>query len=128
MRKSEEEQGAKLLHYGKFILLGGIGAFAISLAVLFLAAVGISQGLLDAGLQYQFAVVACVLGGFVGGMFAVRNCSARGLFIGLSVGGVLFLLQLTMGLLLYDSFSLESGGVGLLCGALCGGAAAGILG
>lgn len=128
MRKSEEEPGAVLLRYGKSVLLGGAVAFGVGVIFLLLAAVGISRGMLAAGLHYQLTVVACVLGGFSGGLFAVRRCPARGLFVGLATGAVLFFLQLTIGLLFYDSFSLEGGGLGLLFGALCGGAAAGILG
>ncbi len=51
MRKTEEEQGARLLRYCKSILLGGGTAFLICLAFLFLAAVGVSQGILDPGLS-----------------------------------------------------------------------------
>lgn len=127
MRKGEEDQGAMLLRYGKAILLGGALAFLTCLLFLLLASFGVSRGLIGAELRYQLTVVGCVLGGFVGGVFAVRRCSARGLFVGLAVGAVLFLLQLTLGLLIYKNISLEDGGIGLLCGALCGGGAAGIL-
>jgi len=127
IRKTEEDQGAILLRYGKAILLGGAAAFAVGVVLLFLAALGVSRGLLDGGLRYQLTVVSCVLGSFIGGIFAVRNSPARGLLVGLAVGGVLFLVQLSLGLLLFESFSLESGGIGLLFGDLCGGAAAGIL-
>ena len=41
---------------------------------------------------------------------------------------VKFLLVLTLGALCFRDVSLESGGIGLLCGSLCGGAAAGLLG
>ena len=128
MRKGEEDQGTILLRYGKAILIGGVIGFVTCLLFLLLAAFGVSRGLIGGELRYQLTVVGCVLGGFVGGMFAVRSCPARGLFVGLAVGGALFLLQLTLGLLIYKNASLENGGVGLLCGALCGGAAAGILG
>ena len=128
MRKNEEEQGAKLLQYGKMVLLGGAMAFAVCLLCLLLASVGISRGILSADLRTQLVVVACVIGSFCGGLFAVRQCQARGLIVGLAVGGVLFLLQLTLGLLLYDTISPEKFGLGLLCGSLCGGAASGILG
>lgn len=127
MRKGEEDQGAVLLRYGKAILLGGTVGFLSCVLFLLLAAFGVSRGLIGAELRYQLTVVGCVLGGFIGGVFAVRSCRGRGLIVGLAAGGVLFLLQLTLGLLLYKDISLESGGVGLLCGALCGGAAAGIL-
>ena len=127
IRKNEEDQGAVLLRYGKAVLLGGGGAFLVGLGILFLASLGVSRGLLDAALRYQLTVVSCVLGSFAGGLLAVRSSPARGLFVGLSAGGVLFLLQLSLGLILYGGLSLESGGFGLLFGDLCGGAAAGIL-
>lgn len=128
MQRTQEAQGAVLLRCGKAVLLGGLFAFAVGTAFLLLAALGVSKGLLDGGLRYQLTVASCVLGGFAGGVFAVRRCPARGLLTGLAVGGVLFLIQLTLGLMLYESFSLEGEGIGLLFGALCGGAAAGILG
>ena len=128
MRKNEEEHGAMLLRYGKGILLGGGMALALCLCFLLIAALGISRGLIDASLRYQLTVVACVLGSFCGGILAVRLCGGRGLFVGLAVGTVLFLLQLTIGILTYDTFALDRGALGLLFGALCGGAAAGILG
>lgn len=127
MRKGEEDQGTVLLRYGKAILLGGGVGFLSCLLFMLLASVGVSKGLIGGELRYQLTVVGCVLGGLIGGIFAVRGCRGRGLFVGLAVGGVFFLLQLTLGLLIYKDISMESGGVGLLCGALCGGAAAGIL-
>lgn len=126
-RKNEEDQGTMLLRYGKAVLIGGGTAFAVGLVLLFLAAIGISRGLLEVSLRYQLTVVSCVLGSFVGGVLAVRSSPARGLFVGLAVGMVLFLVQLSLGLLLFEGFTLEGGGIGLLFGDLCGGAAAGIL-
>ena len=58
---------------------------------------------------------------------ACRSFS-RALIVGLAVGAVFFLLLLTVGVLLFESMSLEAGGLGLLCGGLCGGAAAGLMG
>ena len=78
--------------------------------------------------MYQMAVVRCVIGGFAGAMTAVRRCGSRALIVGLAVGAVFFLLLLTVGVLLFESMSLEAGGLGLLCGGLCGGAAAGLMG
>lgn len=128
MKRSEEEQGVRLVRYCKGVLLGGGGALLVCLAFLLLASAGISRGLIDPGLRTQLTVVGCVLGSFCGGLFAVRHCPGRSLLAGLAVGAVLFMLQLTLGLLTYDTMSFENGGLGLLCGALCGGAAAGVLG
>ena len=128
MRKSEEEQGTAILRYGKAVLSGGVMAFLLAVAILLAVAFGVAQGILDAGLCYQFTVISCVLGSFVGGLFAVRQCRGQSLLLGIGVGAALFLLQLSFGILLYDTLSFENGGLGLLCGALCGGGAAGILG
>ena len=75
------------------------------------------------------AVLACcVIGALIGGMYAAGRIGRRTLLVGLGVGGVLFLLLLTAGLLAYDTASVEQGGGGLLCGCLCGGGLAGLLG
>ena len=58
----------------------------------------------------------------------MRRCGSRALIVGLTAGAVLFLLLLTIGSLCFENVSLEAGGIGLLCGCLCGGAAAGLLG
>lgn len=127
MRKNEEDQGKLLLQCGKLILLGGLTAFLMCTVLLFLVSVGISEGLISMSLQYRLTVVICVLSSFLGGIMVVRQCPGRGLLVGIAVGAVLFLIQLSVGLVLYDTFSLDNGGIGLLCGGLCGGAAAGIL-
>ncbi|WP_297208965.1 TIGR04086 family membrane protein [uncultured Flavonifractor sp.] len=126
MRKREEEQSARLIRCGVGILLGGVMALAICCLFLLGASVAISSGVVGEGLIYQLTIVGCVLGGFGGGMFAARQCSGA-LLTGLAVGGVLFLLLLTIGTLFFQTIELEAGGIGLLCGGLCGGALAGLL-
>ena len=128
MRKTEEDQGTRLVRAMTNILLGGVVALAVCLMFLFLCSIGITGGWLQEGLMYQMAVVSCVIGGFAGAMTAVRRCGSRALIVGLAVGAVFFLLLLTVGVLLFESMSLEAGGLGLLCGGLCGGAAAGLMG
>lgn len=128
MRKNEEEQGARLIRYMLDILLGGVAALITCFLFLLLASVAISRGWLSEELMYQLTIVGCVLGGFVGGALAVSRSRSRTLIVGLLVGVVFFLLLLTVGLLAYGSAIPEEGGLGLLCGALCGGAAAGIVG
>lgn len=129
MRKnSDEDQGKKLIRYALGIVIGGVLALAVCLVLLLLASVGISLGWLGEENMYQITILGCVFGCFVGGLTAVRKCGARGLLVGLAVGGVYFLLLLTVGLLFFDTMTPEAGGIGLLCGSLCGGAAAGLLG
>ena len=126
MGKREEDQGARLIRCGTGVLLGGVLALAICCLFLLGCAAAVSGGLAGEELGYQFTVVGCVLGGFGGGVFAVKRCGG-GLLAGLGAGTVLFLLLLTVGALCFESMSLQAGGIGLLCGALCGGAAAGLL-
>ena len=128
MRKNEEDQGTVILRYGKTILIGGLLGFCAGLIFLFALSICIAQGFLDVALSYQFTVVGSVLGGFCGGLFSARQSNKQSPLIGLLSGTVVFLLQLSLGLLLFDAFSFENGGLGLLCGALCGGAAAGMIG
>ena len=127
MRKNEEDQGARLVRHMLDVLLGGVVALGACFLFLLLVSVGLSRGWLGEDLMYQFTVVGCVLGGFIGGTVAVGRCQSRTLIVGLLVGVVFFLLLLTAGLLFYRSVAPEEGGLGLLCGALCGGAAAGLL-
>ena len=127
MRKKEEDQSARLIRCGLGVLLGGILALAICCLFLLGCSVAISSGAVGEGLGYQLTIVGCVLGGFGGGLFAVGQCGG-GLLTGLTVGGILFLLLLTIGALFFETMALEAGGIGLLCGGLCGGAAAGLLG
>lgn len=127
MRKKEEEQSAKVIRCGLGIVLGGILALAVSALFLLAASVAISAGVIGEDLTYQLVVVSCVLGGFAGGLLAIGRCGAAPLLVGLAAGGVFFLLLLTIGTLSFSSVSAEEGGIGLLCGCLCGGAAAGLL-
>lgn len=125
MGKREEDQGARLIRCGTGLLLGGVLALAVCCLFLLGCAAAVSGGLAGEELGYQFTIVGCVLGGFCGGLFSVRQCGG-GLLAGLGAGTVLFLLLLTVGALCFESMSLQAGGIGLLCGCLCGGAAAGL--
>ena len=128
MRKKEEDQDAKLIRCGMGLVLGGVLALAVCLLFLLAASAAISSGLAGEELTVQLTIVGCVLGSFAGGLLAVRRCGSRALLVGLTEGAVFFLLLLTAGALCFETMSLESGGIGLLCGCLCGGAAAGLLG
>ncbi len=128
MKKNEDEQGARLVRHVLDVLLGAGAALLVCFLFLLLASVGVSHGWLKEDLMYQLAVVGCVLGSFAGGALAVGRCGSRGLVVGVLVGIVFFLLLMTAGLLIYGSIAPEEGGLGLLSGSLCGGAAAGLLG
>ncbi|WP_242960444.1 TIGR04086 family membrane protein [Flavonifractor sp. An92] len=128
MAKREEEPGKALLRCATGVLLGGAVAFAVSLALLLLASCAISAGAMGEELSGRVTVAACVLGAFCGGIAAVRRCGRRALVVGLATGAVFFLLLLTIGALAFGSVPQDGRGVLVLCAALCGGAAAGLLG
>lgn len=127
MHKTEEDHSSKLVRAMAGILLGGVLALCVCLVFLLICSVGISGGWIKESLMYQLTVVGCVVGSFSGGVFAVQRCGTRALIAGISTGFVFFLLLLTVGFLLFESVSVETAGLGLLSGGLCGGAAAGIM-
>jgi putative membrane protein (TIGR04086 family) len=128
MRKTEEDQGVRLMRMTTGVLLGGVISLAVCIAVLFLCSIGICNGWIPERLMGQYTVIGCALGGLIGGGVAVRRCGSGPLLAGLAAGAVLFLLLLTVGVLLLHNTSIENGGAGLLCGALGGGAISGLLG
>lgn len=127
MRKTEEEQNARLVRCALGIVTGGIGALLFCLGFLLLAAVCMARGLIGDGVMYQVGVLSSILGAFAGGVLGVRRSGERALLTGAAVGLVLFLLLLTLGLLFFGAVSSGSGWIGLLCGCLCGGAASRLL-
>ncbi len=110
------------------LLKGGVAAGLTAILTLLLCAVMVSAGVLKERWMEGAVLACCVLGAWVGGLFSVRRIRARTLLVGLAVGGILFLLLLTAGLLAFETASIEHGGVGVLCACLCGGGIAGLLG
>lgn len=128
MRKGEEDQGAWVIHAISQVLIGGVMGVAVCLLILLGCAFAISGGVLSQNSTGYWTVAACALGSFVGGSYAVSRCKGRSLIVGVLVSCVLFLILLTVGLLIYKTVAIEEGGLPLGCGALCGGALAGLLG
>lgn len=128
MRKTGEEQGVRWIQVMTAVLLGGLLSLVVCLSVLLICSVGVSNGWLGETSMDKLAIVSCVIGGFSGGVLTVKRCGSRALLAGLAAGGAFFLLLLTGGLLFFsNSVSMDQGGLGLLSGCLCGGAASGIL-
>lgn len=126
MSKTDRE-GKSVVELLGNIMLGGGLALAVCCVFLFLAAVAISMGWLKDGMIRQLTVAGCVIGTAAGTLFAIKRCKSRVLLVGLAVAGVFFLLLLTIGMITYESMSVEQGGASLLCGSLCGGAVTGLL-
>ena len=126
--KRQEESGGAWLGAMCEVLRGGVIAAVAAVLVLLLCAVLVSAGVLREQWMAGMAPAACVLGALFGGLIAVLRLRRRTLPAGLGVGAVLFLLLLTIGLIVFESSSLEQGGIGILSACLCGGALAGVLG
>ena len=110
------------------LLKGGVAAGLVAILTLLLCAVMVSAGLLRERWMEGAVLACCVAGALMGGLFSVRKIGSRTLLVGLSVGGILFLLLLTAGLLAFEEASIEHGGLGVLGACLCGGGLAGLLG
>lgn len=110
------------------LLKGGVAAGLVTILTLLLCAVLVSAGVLRERWMEGAVLACCVAGAWVGGLFSARRIGTRTLLVGLAVGSVLFLLLLTAGLLVFETASIEHGGIGVLCACLCGGGAAGLMG
>ena len=131
MKKKErrpKEMGSQWLNAMCEVLKGGVLAGVVTILVLLICAVLVSVGLVPVEAMYGTVLAACALGAFAGGIYAVRHVEGRSLLAGLGVGVVLFLLLLTAGFIVYQGASVASGGGGILCACLCGGAIPGLLG
>lgn len=128
VKHEKSGQGIAWLDVMLDLLQGGALGAVCSVAVLAVSAVLISSGMMSDNKADAVVVAACLLGGLAGGLFAVRHRNSAPLPTGLGAGGVLFLLLLTAGVLLYDApcVLLSSGVVAGSC--LCGGGLAGVFG
>lgn len=110
------------------LLRGGVLGFAVACAVLGAAAVLIYSGLMGDGKADSAVIAACLLGGFAGGMFAVRRGKRAPLPLGLGAGGVLCCVLLAVGALLYRTEPQLSSAGATACACLCGGGLSGFTG
>ena len=93
----------------------------VCLFVLILGAVATSKGILPAELSPRVCLAGCLIGGFLGGLLALRQQQGKTLLIGIGTGVVFFLFLLVAGIVLYHSIApLETGG-GIFASALIGG-------
>ena len=127
MRKGEEEQGVRILRVTGVILAGSGIALGVCMLVLLLTAFFITSGQISQQLIPHLTAAACVIGSFVGGSVSISRCGQRALPVGAAVGGVLFLLLMTVGVLLFPDMNVENGGGIIFGSCLSGGALAGLL-
>ena len=127
-KKRVEEPSGTWLDVTSRLLKGSVVALLATMLCLFLGACTVSFGWLKQEQIMGAVSGACVLGGLIGGLVAVRRKPAGALFIGLGVGVILFFVLMTAGMLMHEGSSLENGGIGIFCACACGGAIAGIFG
>ena len=110
------------------LLRGGALGFVVSCCALGVAAFLIYSGVMGYGKADGAIVAACLLGGFSGGVFAVKRWKRAPLPLGVGTGLVLFLVLMAAGSILYDAaLRVTSAGI-TLCACLCGGGLAGFMG
>lgn len=126
--KKPEDPGAVWLGTMCRLLKGGGVAVVTAALGLVVCALLVSGGVVGEKLMGRGVLAICVVSSLVGGLVAVRRLERGTLLAGLGVGGILFLLLLTAGFLLYEDASISNGGVPILIACCCGGAIAGVLG
>ena len=124
----KKEEGPKELwtRYAGGILLGGCIALGLCLLLLLAASAAIYLGALKESHMDRITLAACVLGTFLGALWAVKRCARRALPVGAGTGAVVLLLLLLVGSLAFHAQPLKNGGVALALACLLGGCGAGL--
>ena len=125
--KKPEDSGGTWIAVMCELLKGGLAAVLAALLVLGACSLLVSGGVISEHAMDRSVLAACVLGSLIGGLIAVRRIGRSPLLVGVGVGGILFLLLLSVGALLFEDASVSNGGGMILPSCLCGGAMAGIL-
>ena len=126
--KKREEPRKAVWCSGALNLLraGGVGV-AAALVVLGVAASLICLGWLDYGRGGGTVIAACLLGGFLSGVFAVGKRKGAALVVGLGAGAVMAVLLLMLGVVLYGAQPAVGSVSSVASACLCGGGLAGVL-
>jgi len=125
-RKHTEDPGAVWMTSMFHILKGSVLAGVVTIVLILVCTFAISAGWLQQTAAQGAIMASCVVGTFIGGMFATRSRLIQPILSGIGVGIVLFLLLMTAGVLAYGTVYF-SGGIGSLAAYCCGGALAGVL-
>ena len=126
--KKPEDPGAVWLSTMCRLLKGGALVVVTAALGLVVCSLLVSGGVMGERLIGRGVLAICVVSSLAGGLLAVHRLERGTLLAGLGVGGILFLLLLTAGFLLYEDASISNGGVPILIACCCGGAIAGVLG
>lgn len=109
------------------LLLGGLLALGIEMAVLLIGSVAVSKGILRVDAAPQITAAACLLGCLVGGCLAGKSWKSKRLLAGLAVGLICFVLILLLALVTGDGVELGAQALLELAACLVGGGLAGLL-
>ena len=126
MPREKRDQGTNRLMEVFFrMVLGGALGFAVCLVLLGIGALAMVKGILPATLLTRICIAGCCLGGFTGGLLALRGGQGKTLLVGLGTSAIFFLFLLVAGVVFYRDISPLSTGGRLLFSALIGGSLAG---
>ena len=126
--KRQEEKGGAWMGAAGELAKGSAVALGLALLLLMGCAAAVSAQWFGQQAMERCAVVVCITGALVGAAVSMRRNREWAMVLGLGTGGMLFLLLLSMGVLLYENAPVLEHMPSILCACLCGGAMAGILG
>ena len=126
--KRQEEKGSAWVNVSGALAKGSAVALGLVLLILMGCAAAVSFRWIGQQGMERCAVLACVVGSLAGASVSMRHNREWAMALGIGTGGILFLLLLALGVLLYENAPVTSGIPGIFCACLCGGAMAGILG
>jgi len=120
--RRQETAGGAWVETMMDLLKGGVLACVTAILILLMCALLISVGAIRERWMHAVVLIACMVGAWLGGNYAVTRGFGRPILKGVGVGAILFLILITAGFLVYDTASIEQGGLGILISAICGGA------
>lgn len=127
LKEKRDQGGNRLMEVFFRMVLGGALGLAVCLFLLGIGALAMAKGVLPATFLTRVCIAGCCLGGFTGGLLALRGGQGKTLLVGLGTGAVFFLFLLIAGVILYRNISPLETGWSLLVSALIGGSLAGFV-
>ena len=109
------------------MLKSGLFGFAVSMALLLIAALLFASGFLNADWVPAVAVIACIIGGIIAGLRAVRGQSNYRLWLSMAAGFTLFVLLYLLGAVLFGRIAPATNSLPILLSVLGGGVGGGFI-
>ncbi len=125
MRKKEEVVYSSAKVYTVSALLGGFISLGISIILIFFVSLTVSKGLIaDYNINFLTSM-SCLIGSFAGAYGVIKRCKTKKIIIGLSVGVVMAMLLVIIGMITYSEIAIEATGGIELCTVMIGSVLAG---